>query len=97
MDGNSNFFDQIGLGIVKTWVMFMGEVEFSGMGFKHWAEWRHIFIISFTFITVLGIFNLLNGLAVSDIGKLYQEAEMWGLISDIDTIRDIVSIPKKCS
>ena len=93
-----SFFDDPGLSIVKTFIMFVGElgdppksdsleptkaflVETS----------RHIYLLAFVFLIVVVMMNLLNGLAVSDINKLREEAEIWATKSDVEIINALVS------
>ena len=88
----SPFFDYIGLSIVKTFTMFTGELEFSDLPFEHReTESRYLFLLAFVFFIVVVMMNLLNGLAVSDITHLRDEAEIWTAYSDVEIIYGIVS------
>ena len=59
------FFDGIGLSMVKTFSMFVGELEFSEVPFHVNPRFSYIFFLVFVFLMVVVLMNLLNGLAVS--------------------------------
>ena len=56
------FFDHLGLCLVKTFSMFIGELEFSDIPFN--SPFSYIFFLTFVFLIVVVLMNLLNGLAV---------------------------------
>ena len=56
------FFDHLGLCLVKTFSMFVGELEFSDIPFN--SPFSYIFFLTFVFLIVVVLMNLLNGLAV---------------------------------
>ena len=86
------FFDHIGLSLVKTFTMFTGELEFGDLPFEHHGtDSRYLFLLAFVFLIVVVMMNLLNGLAVSDITLLRDEAEIWAAYSDVKTIYSLVS------
>ena len=60
------FFNHLGLAIVKTFSMFVGELEFSSIPFQVSPGFSYIFFLIFVFLMVVVLMNLLNGLAVSD-------------------------------
>ena len=88
-DGEANpdypFFDQIGSCLTKSIAMFVGELEFSDIPFTANAI-SSILFIAFIFLIVVVLMNLLNGLAVSDIGIIRDEAEVLSLKSQVDLI-----------
>ncbi len=57
------FFDHLGLCLVKTFSMFVGELEFSDIPFN--SPFSYVFFLVFIFLIVVVLMNLLNGLAVS--------------------------------
>lgn len=83
------FFNKPWLALIKTSTMFVGELEFSdipvnvdgGLG-----GLSYIFFLSFVFLIVVVLMNLLNGLAVSDTGVIQEEAEIVSYISQVETI-----------
>ena len=61
--------------IMKTIIMvFTGEIDFGGLVFT--APFGEFIFILFVFFILLVVMNLLNGLAVSDIGIIQQESEI---------------------
>ena len=50
--------------------MFTGELDYTDIPMQHWLG-QLLFLI-FIFLIVVVIMNLLNGLAVSDIQKIYK-------------------------
>ena len=64
------FFDHLGLCLVKTFSMFIGELEFSDIPFN--SPFSYIFFLTFVFLIVVVLMNLLNGLAVRSLKSLSE-------------------------
>lgn len=69
-DGDSaeddiNKFGNVGLSIMKTLVMSTGEFDAASINFNS-NTWSYIIFVIFLFLISTVLFNLLNGLAVSD-------------------------------
>lgn len=79
------FFDNIGSCLTKSLAMFVGELEFSDIPFTP-NPISTIMFIAFVFFIVVVLMNLLNGLAVSDITIIRDEAEVLSLKSQVDLI-----------
>ena len=63
------------LSLEKTIVMvFLGEIDYGDIAFTH--EFGKFIFVLFIFFVMLVIMNLLNGLAISDIGVIQQESAM---------------------
>lgn len=83
------FFNNPWLSLVKTATMFIGEIEFSDIPIdldSGLAALAYLFLLSFIFLIVVVLMNLLNGLAVSDTGLIREEAEIVTYISRVETI-----------
>ncbi|TRY61355.1 hypothetical protein TCAL_01796 [Tigriopus californicus] len=83
------FFNKPWLALVKTSTMFVGELEFSDIPVNldgGLAGLAYVFFLSFVFLIVVVLMNLLNGLAVSDTGVIQEEAEIVSYISQVETI-----------
>eukprot|EP00088_Acartia_fossae_P001698 TRINITY_DN10679_c0_g1_i3.p1 TRINITY_DN10679_c0_g1~~TRINITY_DN10679_c0_g1_i3.p1 ORF type:complete len:444 (+),score=69.99 TRINITY_DN10679_c0_g1_i3:1-1332(+) len=78
------FFDDIGLCIVKTFSMFVGELEFSDLPLG--STFSYVFFLIFVFLIVVVLMNLLNGLAVSDTGLIREEAEIYAHVCRVEVI-----------
>ena len=79
------FFDKPASCLTKTIGMFVGELEFSDIPFTA-NPISTILFVAFIFLIVVVLMNLLNGLAVSDIGFIRDEAEVLSLKSQVDLI-----------
>ena len=66
-DSSDPFFANIGLSLVKTLVMFVGEMDYTDLIFSHWLG--YLIFILFIYFLMIVLMNILNGLAVSDIGR----------------------------
>ena len=77
-------FATSGLSIVKTLVMFIGEMDYNDLMFRHWLG--YIIFILFLFLVVIVLMNILNGLAVSDISKIRKEVDTYYHISIVETL-----------
>ena len=76
---NDSYFNSPWMSVVKTINMFIGEIDFSEPPVDPSSPLSIVtfsFLITFVFFTVITLMNLLNGLAVSDIGALTKEAEI---------------------
>ncbi|XP_040572206.1 transient receptor potential cation channel subfamily A member 1 homolog [Lepeophtheirus salmonis] len=83
------FFDTPLLSMIKTSTMFVGELEFSDIPIDidgPYSTFSYGFFISFVFLIVVVLMNLLNGLAVSDTGIIQEKAETVGYVSRVETI-----------
>ena len=61
------FFANIGFSLVKTIVMFVGEMDYTDLTFTHWLG--YVIFSMFIYFLIIVLMNILNGLAVSDIGR----------------------------
>jgi len=84
------FFDKFGLTIIKTFTMFVGELEFGDLPIKTGVG--YLFLLTFVFLIVVVLMNLLNGLAVSDTGVIRAEAETYAYKSQVELIAYTESI-----
>lgn len=92
---NYKFFDKVWLSLVKTATMLAGELEFSDIPIdldSGLAPLAYIFFLSFVFLIVIVLFNLLNGLAVSDTGIIRDKAEIYSYKSQVETISTLESM-----
>ena len=83
------FFDTFGLSIVKTFTMFVGELEFGDLPIEGPG---YIFLLGFVFLIVVVLMNLLNGLAVSDTGIIREEAETYAYKTQVELISYMESV-----
>ena len=87
-DDRMDHFDKPWTSVFKTFTMFIGELEFSDLPIDSsdsLAFFNFTFLILFVFITIVVLMNLLNGLAVSDVGELLAEAEIISIKSRSST------------
>ena len=81
--------------MVKTTTMFVGELEFSDTPINidsDLAPVAYVFFLSFVFLIVVVLMNLLNGLAVSDTGLIREKAEIFSYRSQVETISTFESM-----
>jgi len=94
-DGEYVFFNKVWLSLVKTTTMFVGELEFSDIPINldsNLAPLAYVFFLSFVFLIVVVLMNLLNGLAVSDTGLIREKAEIFSYRSQVETISTFESM-----
>ncbi|XP_055547241.1 transient receptor potential cation channel protein painless-like [Wyeomyia smithii] len=84
-DDKFNTFGDIGTALLKTMVMLTGEFEAANIKFESNGVSYLIFLL-FLFFVAIVIFNLMNGLAVSDTAAIKAEAELIGLSQKVDVI-----------
>lgn len=68
-------FSNVRSSLFKTLVMSLGEFEAGSIGFDRNPS-SYLFFVTFMFIVATVLFNLLNGLAVSDTQVIKSEAEL---------------------
>ena len=83
-DSTYSFFDELHLALVKTLTMSAGEIEFADIPVKD--LYGYALILVFVILIIVVMMNVLNGLAVSDVGMIRKEAELLVYKSQIDTI-----------
>lgn len=80
-----NNFPNIGLAIVKTFVMAAGEFDAADIKFSRNSVSTVVFII-FVLLVSIVLLNLLTGLAVSDTAILKEEAEQMDFIRHVQVL-----------
>lgn len=83
---DNEFFSDPGVSIFKTVVMLTGEFDASSIEFDHFPGVSHVVFVSFVFLIAIVLFNLLNGLAVSDTQAIRADAELVGYVSQIKLV-----------
>ena len=88
-DVDHAFFNTPWIAILKTSVMFMGEIEFSDIPMDEnnvGVILGYIYVMAFILMVVLVLMNLLNALAVSDISEVMNDSEIEFMLSNIGDI-----------
>ncbi|KAK7078324.1 hypothetical protein SK128_027267 [Halocaridina rubra] len=85
-------FNLYHLALLKTIAMTTGELEYTELPLSTFSGSSHLLFVLFVFLIVLVLMNLLNGLAVSDIHKIEQDAEIVSYISRVELISYIESV-----
>lgn len=80
-----NNFIYPGISLLKTVVMLTGEFDASSINF-HNNPSSYIIFVMFVFLISTVLFNLLNGLAVSDTQEIKNEAELMNFIHRAEII-----------
>merc|ERR1719192_2335825 len=89
------YFNSTFLSVVKTMTMFVGELEFSDIPISLESSFmplNYLFFLTFVFLIVVVLMNLLNGLAVSDTGAIQEQAEIYSHLSRVETISYLESV-----
>ncbi|GBP06942.1 Transient receptor potential cation channel protein painless [Eumeta japonica] len=87
-----DFFEDPGRSLFKTIVMLTGEFDAGSIKFSTFPFTSHVIFIVFVFMIPIVLFNLLNGLAVSDTQEIRADAELVGHISRIKLISYFESV-----
>ena len=91
----NNKFRNPFLALVKTTIMFVGEFEYSDFqitGGDISVTMTYLFLLLFTFLMIIVLVNLLNGLAVSDTKYIMRDSVIENQVSFINTIRFFESL-----
>ncbi|XP_065199530.1 transient receptor potential cation channel subfamily A member 1-like [Planococcus citri] len=89
LQDNSKFFKHPALAIIKSIIMLTGEFEAGSFplfpfDLKYGAN--YVLFILFVFFIAIVLFNLLNGLAISDTQAIRSDAELLGIVSLVKMI-----------
>ena len=71
--------------------MFIGEMDYLDLEFKHWLG--YVVFVLFVFLMIIVLMNILNGLAVSDIHKIQEEVDTYHLVSIVETLAYTSFVP----
>ncbi|XP_063222114.1 transient receptor potential cation channel protein painless-like [Bacillus rossius redtenbacheri] len=85
-EDDENFFQDPGMSVLKTVVMLTGEFDASSIPFVSFPFTSQLVFVLFVFLIAIVLFNLLNGLAVSDTQAIKNDAEIVGLVSRVKLI-----------
>ncbi|KAG7187910.1 hypothetical protein KM043_013876 [Ampulex compressa] len=87
-DAETDFeeFEGPGRSLFKTFIMITGEFEAENIPFEEFPIAGRILFVSFVFFIAIVLFNLLNGLAVSDTVEILSKAELVGLVARIKLV-----------
>ena len=94
-DNNTSKFDQPFLSLIKTSTMFVGEFDFDDIKIRGGdvsVSMAYLFFLAFVFLMVIVLMNVLNGLAVSDTGRMINESLIESQKSIINNIRYLETI-----
>lgn len=91
-DEDSKVFIDPGVSVFKTIVMLTGEFEAGEIPFDRYPFTSHMLFVLFVFAIAIVLYNLLNGLAVSDTQAIKADAEMVGYISRIKLVSYVETI-----
>jgi len=91
-DDDENFFVDPGMSVFKTVVMLTGEFDAGSIPFVSYPGTSHILFVLFVFLIAIVLFNLLNGLAVSDTQAIREDAELVAYISRVKFIAYVESM-----
>ena len=78
-NNEQDFFDSPYTTIVKTFAMFVGELDFEDIPInpaKTFSVVSYAFFLIFVLMMVVILMNLLNGLAVADVGEIVRDAKV---------------------
>ena len=78
-EDKNKYFNRTWTSLVKTSAMFVGELEFSDLPMNtttYLGMLAYSFFLAFIFLIVVVLMNLLNGLAVADVGEIVRDAKV---------------------
>lgn len=85
-------FANPGTSLFKTIIMLTGEFDASSVEFGNYPIFGHVVFILFVFFMAIVLFNLLNGLAVSDTSEILGKAKLVGLMARTKQISYVENI-----
>ncbi|XP_029055599.1 transient receptor potential cation channel protein painless [Osmia bicornis bicornis] len=91
-NGDDDNFPDPGHSLFKTIIMLTGELDANDIPFVLHPVLSHLVFVLFVFLIAIVLFNLLNGLAVSDTADILGKAELVGLISRVRVLAYIENV-----
>ncbi|KAK3932439.1 Transient receptor potential cation channel protein painless [Frankliniella fusca] len=92
-DGDDeNFFLSPAMSVFKSIVMLTGEFDAGSIPFVTFPVTSHILFVLFVFLIAIVLFNLLNGLAVSDTQAIREDAELVAYVSRVKLVAYVESM-----
>ncbi|XP_069704319.1 transient receptor potential cation channel protein painless-like isoform X1 [Periplaneta americana] len=82
------------MSMLKTIVMFTGELEASNLKYDNLPYTSHAIFLLFVFLVAIVLLNLLNGLAVNDTEVIRKDAEVLSLVARVKLITKIETVMK---
>ncbi|XP_065211415.1 transient receptor potential cation channel protein painless-like [Planococcus citri] len=86
------FFRNPAMSVFKSVIMLTGEFDAGSIPFGEKISTSHLLFILFVFLVAIVLFNLLNGLAVSDTQAIRADAELVGIVSRVKLISYVEKI-----
>lgn len=87
-----DFFEDPGMSLLKTIVMLTGEFDAASIKFNSYPIISQLIFVMFVFLIAIVLFNLLNGLAVSDTQAIKNDAELYGQILRVEHISHVEKV-----
>lgn len=94
LDGVNMFANPI-LSVLKTIVMFTGELEASNLNFDNFPYTSYGIFLLFILLITIVLLNLLNGLAVNDTEMIIRDAETLSIVARVRIISRIETMQQK--
>lgn len=91
-DTSRSFVGEYGLQVFETILMFTGKLDTNSLNFESFPVIGRLIFLVFAFMMAVVAFNLLNAVAVRDVQKLQGDAELEGLITQVDRIHCVESM-----
>ncbi|XP_065216933.1 transient receptor potential cation channel protein painless-like [Planococcus citri] len=88
-DDSVKFWQDMQMSFFKSIIMMTGEFDAVNLPLGSNFSFDHAFFILFVFLVAMVLYNLLNGLAVSDTRAIMEDAEIVALISRAKLISQI--------
>jgi hypothetical protein len=88
-DNETMFFQHPFLSVVKTTTMMIGELDVSNLDLQDGNPKGYlsfVFLLIFVFVVVIILMNLLNALAVREIGEMEVTAETLSYVARVETV-----------
>lgn len=85
-DEDFHHFKYPGFAIIKTIVMFSGELEASSLNLKNNDAFYSIIFLLFVFLITIVLLNLINGLTVADVFQIKAEGHLVDLCQKIHVL-----------
>lgn len=91
-DDEENQFLSPATSVFKSIVMLTGEFDAGSIPFPNFPVTSHVLFVLFVFLIAIVLFNLLNGLAVSDTQAIREDAELVAYVSRVKLVAYVESM-----
>ncbi|XP_065203479.1 transient receptor potential cation channel protein painless-like [Planococcus citri] len=89
IENSINLWPDLKVSLIKSIIMMTGELDASNLPLGENFNYSYVFLLLFILLVPMVLYNLLNGLAVSDTNAIMKDSEIFVIMSRVNLIRHL--------